>query len=203
MCNLDIFILINDRDTSRVTEYNSLTPASHGNQDLFSIERVLESIKGIDATHSNRSYRKYTDDDYEALKQQPRISELLDLVDNCQLATTLQTASESLQPRSEADITNSVELPKLSSNLFKPFDSEPVPFKSTDQEPEEFQIDSKRLRVEEDNISEQSFKFFFRNPEYMPFVDYEEQNDVIKPIDIDDVFAMPEQQIQSNRAMNE
>ena len=83
MCNLDIFILINDRDTSRVTEYNSLASASQGNQDLFSIERVNECIRRIDRhfIQLNKSYKKYTDADYEALKQQPRNSELFDLTD--------------------------------------------------------------------------------------------------------------------------
>ena len=69
MCNLDIFILINDRDTFRVTEYNSLAPASQTNQDSFGIERVLESLKRIDSdiVQSSRCYKKYTDVDYEAL----------------------------------------------------------------------------------------------------------------------------------------
>ena len=71
MCNLDIFILINDRDTFRVTEYNSLTSSSPANQHLFSIDRVLDSIKRIDSdlVQPSRFFKKYTDADYEALMQ--------------------------------------------------------------------------------------------------------------------------------------
>ena len=73
MCNLDVFILINDRDTLRVTEYNSLAPTSQANPDPFCIERVLESLKRIDLdiTQANRCYKKYTDVDYEAIGVAP------------------------------------------------------------------------------------------------------------------------------------
>ena len=70
MCNLDIFIFINDRDSNRIIEYNSANGGPDADQDLFSIDRVLENIKRIDSSIavSCRSYKKYTDTDYESLK---------------------------------------------------------------------------------------------------------------------------------------
>ena len=77
MCNLDIFIMINDRDSSRVLEYNSMHPVT---KQLFGIEDALkhatEYVNQI--TNQTRNYKRYTDTDYETLKQQPRIQDLLD-----------------------------------------------------------------------------------------------------------------------------
>ena len=85
---------------------------------------------------------------------------------------TLHTANESLQQRSVADITKSVEIPQLTNKLIKPYQSGPIPFKLTDEEPEECQIGSKRQRVEEDNLSEQQLRFCLRKPSYLPLFDY-------------------------------
>ena len=121
MCNLDIFIMINDRDSSRVLEYNSTHPVT---QQLFGIEDAFKHATNcLNAiTNQTRFYKRYTDTDYESLKQQPRIQDLLDIYSNDPVEETQlpklpqpqnrSTASgPSLPPFSLTTLSKSIEMP--------------------------------------------------------------------------------------------
>lgn len=65
MCNLDIFILMKDRDSNKVIEYASID----ANHQVFTLKNVLEILdKFKDVDRMARNFRRYTDHDYEALK---------------------------------------------------------------------------------------------------------------------------------------
>ena len=117
MCNLDIFIMINDRDSSRVLEYNSIHPVT---QHLFGIDDAFKlATNYINAiTNQTRFYKWYTDADYESLKQQPRIQDLLEIYSNDPVEKTQlpnpqnrSTASgPSLPSMSLASLSKSIEM---------------------------------------------------------------------------------------------
>ena len=117
MCNLDIFILINDRDSSRVLEYNSMHPVT---QQLFGIEDAFKHATNCmnAITNQSRFCKRYTDTDYESLKQQPRIQDLLEIfsnepVEEAQLPNlqNRSTASgPSLPPFSLVSLSKSIEM---------------------------------------------------------------------------------------------
>ena len=74
MCNLDIHIVLKDRDFNKVIEYNSISTDGF----VFTIDAaksLLDQLKGISR---RRNYKLLTDDDYENLKAHPRGGDFLD-----------------------------------------------------------------------------------------------------------------------------
>ena len=74
MCNLDIHIVLKDRDFKKVIEYNSVS--SDGRQ--FTVEAAKELLDSMSGLALRRNYKLYTDDDYENLKTHPRGVDFLD-----------------------------------------------------------------------------------------------------------------------------
>ena len=74
MCNLDIHIVLKDRDFNKVIEYNSVS--SDGAQ--FTIEAAKQLLDTLSGNTRRRNYKLYTDDDYENLKVHPRGGDFLD-----------------------------------------------------------------------------------------------------------------------------
>ena len=75
MCNLDIYILTKDRDSAKVVQYNSVGPL---NNHHFTIDKVILELAKFKDMHVVRNFKHYTDLDYEALKQQPRLNDFGD-----------------------------------------------------------------------------------------------------------------------------
>lgn len=74
MCNLDVFIVLRDRDFGKVIEYNSIS----ADGQAFTIkgaEAVLDKYK---STLHRRNFKQYTDADYENLKVHHRNGDLFD-----------------------------------------------------------------------------------------------------------------------------
>lgn len=74
MCNLDIHIVLKDRDFNKVIEYNSIS--SDGKQ--FTIEAAKELLDSMKGNVRRRNFKLYTDEDYENLKAHPRGGDFLD-----------------------------------------------------------------------------------------------------------------------------
>ena len=72
MCNIDIFILMKDRDSSKVIQYNSIGLDGRTN---FTIESARKELEKFDNMAVIRNFKHYTDLDYESLKQQPRYND--------------------------------------------------------------------------------------------------------------------------------
>ena len=68
MCNLDIHIVLKDRDFNKVIEYNSVS--TDGKQ--FTVEAAKEFLDSLNGLALRKNYKLYTDDDYENLKTHPR-----------------------------------------------------------------------------------------------------------------------------------
>ena len=75
MCNLDIHIVLKDRDCNKVIEYNSVS--SDGKK--FTVQAAKELLDSLSVLALRRNYKLYTDDDYENLKKHPRGGDFLDL----------------------------------------------------------------------------------------------------------------------------
>ena len=74
MCNLDIHIVLKDRDFNKVIEYNSISTDGF----VFTIDAaksLLDQLKGL---ARRRNYKLLTDDDYENLKAHPRGGDFLE-----------------------------------------------------------------------------------------------------------------------------
>ena len=74
MCNLDVHIVLKDRDFNKVIEYNSVS--SEGAQ--FTIEAAKLLLDSLRGNIRRRNYKLYIDDDYENLKAHPRGGDFLD-----------------------------------------------------------------------------------------------------------------------------
>ena len=74
MCNLDIHIVLKDRDFNKVIEYNSVS--YDGKQ--FTIQAAQELLDSLSGLALRRNYKLYTDDDYENLKTHARGGDFLD-----------------------------------------------------------------------------------------------------------------------------
>ena len=74
MCNLDIHIVLKDRDFNKVIEYNSVSK----DEKQFTIQAAKELLDSLSGLALRRNYKLYTDDDYENLKTHPRDGDFLD-----------------------------------------------------------------------------------------------------------------------------
>ena len=74
MCNLDIHIVLKDRDFNKVIEYNSVSK----DEKQFTIQAAKELLDSLSGLALRRNYKLYTDDDYENLKKHPRGGDFLD-----------------------------------------------------------------------------------------------------------------------------
>ena len=64
MCDLDIHIVLRDREFNKVVEYNSI----NADGQTFSIEAAKKLIEQFTQIASKKYFRVYTDADYENLK---------------------------------------------------------------------------------------------------------------------------------------
>lgn len=69
MCDLDIHITVYDRNFGKITEYNS----TNADGRTFSFEATKQLFEEFKFKKNKRSYKLYSDQDYEALKTQPRV----------------------------------------------------------------------------------------------------------------------------------
>ena len=63
MCDLDVHIVLKDRESNKVIEYSSI----NADGQSFSIENAKLVLDHLTAKHIVRNYRHYTDLDYESL----------------------------------------------------------------------------------------------------------------------------------------
>lgn len=77
MCNLDVHLILKDRDGNKVIEYNSIN--ADGQQ--FSIDLVKSLLEQYKEQDNARNFRRYTDYDYDNLKTQPRGADNFDIQD--------------------------------------------------------------------------------------------------------------------------
>ena len=77
MCNLDVHLLLKDRDGNKVIEYNSIN--ADGQQ--FSIDLAKSLLEQFKEQDNTRNFRRYTDYDYDNLKTQPRGADNFDIQD--------------------------------------------------------------------------------------------------------------------------
>lgn len=74
MCNLDIHIVLKDRDFNKVIEYNSISNDGF----IFTIDHAKALLDQLKVSGHRRNYKLLTDDDYENLKVHPRGGDFLD-----------------------------------------------------------------------------------------------------------------------------
>ena len=74
MCDMDIHIVLKDREFNKIIEYSSLS----ANGEVFSIDTAQVHVHQFRQLMSKKFFRVYTDEDYEALKAQPRGADYLD-----------------------------------------------------------------------------------------------------------------------------
>ena len=68
MCDLDIHIVLRDREFNKVVEYQSLK----ADGQVFTIEDAKKYIEQFNGVASRKFFRIYNDNDYDSLKVQPR-----------------------------------------------------------------------------------------------------------------------------------
>ena len=99
MCNLDVHIVMRDRDVNKVIEYNSI---SH-DKSVFTMEDAKALIEQFKGNPKRRNFKLYTDDDYDSLKVHPRGGDFLDHNSDDDLAVGLlapqPTSRSSMAPR--------------------------------------------------------------------------------------------------------
>ena len=63
MCNMDILILIRDREMDKIFQYSS---GKSDSDDLFTVEKAIDNFKRL--CNQNGKIKVFNDSDYEELK---------------------------------------------------------------------------------------------------------------------------------------
>ena len=67
MCDLDIAIIIRDREMDKITQYFSGTPE----KGLFTIEEAVKALEK--ELYLDKNVKVYNDTDYNSLKTKPKV----------------------------------------------------------------------------------------------------------------------------------